>query len=233
MVTQRPATPQTAKTAKTPEGSDSAERVAAGIRTRIMGGELPSGTPLRESTLAADLGVSRNTLREGLRALVAEGLVTQELYKGAVVATITAEQVRDIYRARRVLELQAVNASALRSDAEVGCLATGVVEAEQAATAQRWRDVGTASLHFHQALVGLLASPLCDDFFRLLAAQLRLAWGAARDEREFQCTWPERDRDLYTLLRTGYVAHARGVLSEYLDDSEAQVLAALRTATRS
>ncbi|MGI5490139.1 GntR family transcriptional regulator [Microtetraspora malaysiensis] len=204
--------------------------MASDVRERILAGDLAPGGPLRESLLAGEMAVSRNTLREGLRLLVSEGLVNQELYKGAVVATISADQVRDIYRARRILEPQAVAASALHPDVALIPLEAAVLDGESAVAQRRWRDVGTASLRFHQALVSLLASPLCDEFYRRLSAQLRLAWGEARDEEEFQNAWPERDRDLYELLRQGRVRHAQGVLAVYLDDAERQVLAALRAA---
>lgn len=211
-------------------GLGTAERVAAEVRDRILDGTFAPAGWLRETHLAAELRVSRNTLREGLRLLVAEGLVRQELHRGAVVATIEPAQVRDIYRVRRLLESQAVAVSALRDDDRLDAVGAAVSAVERAAAERRWRDVGTASLRFHQALVSLLDSPLCDDFFRRVSAQLRLAWGAATDEAEFQRQWPERERDLYELVRQGRVEHAQGALATYLDASERLVLATIRAA---
>lgn len=215
------------------DGLGSVERVAAEIRNRILDGTYAPADWLRETHLTAELEVSRNTLREGLRLLVAEGLVRQELHRGAVVATIEPPQVRDIYRVRRLLESQAIAASALRDDEHLEAVEAAVVAVERAARKKQWRDVGTESLRFHQTLVSLLDSPLCDDFFRRVGAQLRLAWGVATDEAEFQHQWPERDRDLYELIRQGQVAHAQGVLATYLDDSERLVLASIRAASAS
>ncbi|MEU9603301.1 GntR family transcriptional regulator [Streptomyces sp. NPDC048057] len=212
------------------EGIASADRVAARIRELILQGELAPGSRLREVQLATLFAISRNTLREGLRLLVTEGLVHQELHRGAVVASIDVAQVRDIYRVRRVIEPQAIAASALLDDARLTALESAVEAVELAAAQKRWRDVGTASLRFHQALVSLLDSPLCDDFFRRLGAMLRLAWGAVGNEAEFERPWPQRDRDLYELIRRGRIDHAQGVLAVYLDDSERLVLAALRSA---
>ncbi|MFE2041364.1 GntR family transcriptional regulator [Streptomyces sp. NPDC059477] len=212
------------------DGIASAERVAARIRELILEGELAPGRRLREVQLAALFAISRNTLREGLRLLVTEGLVHQELHRGAVVASIDAARVRDIYRVRRVIEPQAIAASALRDDARLEALESAVRAVERAAAQKRWRDVGTASLRFHQALVSLLDSPLFDDFFSRLGAMLRLAWGAVSDEVEFERPWPQRDRELYELIRRGRIDHAQGVLAVYLDDSERMVLAVLRGA---
>ncbi|MFE4668834.1 GntR family transcriptional regulator [Streptomyces sp. NPDC056716] len=212
------------------EGIASAERVAARIRELILEGELAPGHRLREVQLAALFAISRNTLREGLRLLVTEGLVHQELHRGAVVASIDAARVRDIYRVRRLIEPQAIAASALRDDARLEALEAAVRAVELAAAQKRWRDVGTASLRFHQALVSLLDSPLVDDFFGRLGALLRLSWGAVGDEVEFERPWPQRDRELYELIRRGRIDHAQGVLAGYLDDSERLVLAVLRGA---
>jgi DNA-binding GntR family transcriptional regulator len=59
----------------------------------------------------AELGVSRNTLREAMRLLAADGLVEVARYRGAVVKTTTAK-VRDIYLVRCTLHLRAVEDSA-------------------------------------------------------------------------------------------------------------------------
>ncbi|MBL8581088.1 MAG: winged helix-turn-helix transcriptional regulator [Rhizobiaceae bacterium] len=60
-------------------------RAADTLRARILAGELPAGTALLESALAASLDISRNTLREALRQLLHEGLIEQALYRGAAV----------------------------------------------------------------------------------------------------------------------------------------------------
>lgn len=212
------------------ESLASAERVAAVLRERILTGELEPDARLREIQLASEFGISRNTLREGLRLLVSEGIVAQEHNRGAVVARIDAERVRDIYRVRRVLESQAIAASPFHDQSRLDGLAEQLEATEAAARRADWRAVGTASLRFHQALVGLLDSPLCERFFAGLAAQLRLSWAAVRDAAEFQRQWPERDRDLFELISTGHIEHASGVLNVYLEDSERLVLAALRSA---
>jgi DNA-binding GntR family transcriptional regulator len=103
-----------------------------------------------------------------------------------------------------------------------------VVAKEGAEDARRWREAGTASLHFHQTLVQVLGSHRLDEFCRTLLAQLRLAWGASWSEEEFQRGWAVRDRELFELLRRGHRTQTVGVLLVYLEDSERQVLDGLR-----
>lgn len=211
-----------------PDGPSTADRIADLLRERILEGELVPGSPLREAAIAAELAVSRNTLREGLRLLTSEGLVVQIQNRGASVKRLTPAEVRDLYRARRALETQAAAESALADVARFADMEAAVVAGERAEQTKSWRAASTASLRFHQALVALLGSRRVDEFFHSLMAQLRLAWAESLDEEEFQRSWAERDRELFELLRTGRRSQGTGALLLYLDDSERQTLDVLR-----
>jgi DNA-binding GntR family transcriptional regulator len=209
---------------------NAADRVADALRDRILEGALRPGSALREAVFSAELAVSRNTLREGLRLLAAEGLVEVTLNKGAAVRTLTAADVRDSYRARRAIEVQAATESAVADQEQFAVMEAAVVASERAAQVRSWRAAGTASMRFHQALVAVLGSYRLDAFFWSLLAQLRLAWAESRDEEWFQGGWAERDRELYELLHRGRRSEGVGALLSYLEDSERQVLDALRRA---
>ena len=70
--------------------------VALVIRNAILEGRLKPGSQLRETHLAADLGVSRAPLREALGLLAEEGLVDKIPYRGAFVAEVTQESIAEI-----------------------------------------------------------------------------------------------------------------------------------------
>ncbi|WP_207462820.1 GntR family transcriptional regulator [Azospirillum sp. SYSU D00513] len=214
------------------EGLASAERAARALREAILSGRLPPGAALREAALAAEIAVSRNTFREALRQLAAEGLVVQQLYKGATVRTVSAEDVRDIYIVRRALEQRAVEESALAPEEKFTALDQAAALVEKETGRADWRAAGTASLRFHQALVDLLGSRKINGFFHGVLAQLRLAFAAAPDEAGFQAPWAERDREIYDLLRAGRRTEASLRLSAYLAESERAVLDAVRGAAR-
>ncbi len=74
------------------------------IRDGILDGRYQSGEELREVTLGKELGVSRTPVREALRQLELEGLVTIIPNKGAYVKGITGKDVQDIYAIRSRLE---------------------------------------------------------------------------------------------------------------------------------
>src|SRR3954453_4729399 len=90
------------------EHASTVDRVAEELRRAVFEGELESGTPLREVALAESLGVSRPPLREALALLVAEGLAPREPHRGVSVASPDPDSVRDVSRARLVLETAGV-----------------------------------------------------------------------------------------------------------------------------
>jgi GntR family transcriptional regulator, trigonelline degradation regulator len=79
-------------------------RVLDNLRQAILEGKLAPGQRLIERELVELTGVSRTSIREALRELAAEGLVTTIPNKGTVVATVTAEEARQLYQVRSALE---------------------------------------------------------------------------------------------------------------------------------
>src|ERR1041385_9317135 len=80
------------------------DKLAAGLQARVLSGELPSGTRLRQEALAEEFGVSRTPVREALRKLQAGGLVELQPHRGAVVRGLSAREIRDAYEVRAELE---------------------------------------------------------------------------------------------------------------------------------
>ena len=95
----------------------SLQNVAAdAIRGRILGGELLPGTRLAEERLSEEMGISRMPVREALRALAAEGMVTLEPRRGASVTLYTDQQVRELVEVRATLEALNAKLAAIRHD---------------------------------------------------------------------------------------------------------------------
>ncbi|MBA2418878.1 MAG: GntR family transcriptional regulator [Nocardioidaceae bacterium] len=213
-------------------GTSTADRVATSLRQEIQEGRLLPGTPLRDQRAAERFGVSRNTIRDALRLLVAEGLVESRLHSGSAVRRLKAHDVRDIYKVRRVVECSAVVFSALATEALLAEVEIAVRRAEEAMARREWGKVGTASLDFHRALVGLSDSARLNAFCGTLLAQLRLAFAVMKDEGSFQLQWIVRDREIAELVLSGRRDEAVHELNRYLDDSEALVVDAVRSQWR-
>lgn len=98
-----------------PLAQRTSEGIARILRAEIFSGRLRPGDPLRERSLAEQLGVSRTPVREALFTLQSEGLVELSPNRGATVRRVDARDVEQIYALRAVLE-----AHAAREAAEVG-----------------------------------------------------------------------------------------------------------------
>jgi len=102
---REPAPPATAKAArKRLKRQTTTDLVAEELRNRIVSGEIAEGEALLQEHLASDLGVSRIPLREALRQLEAEGLVTLTSHRGGVVSILSLDQVRELFEIRTCLE---------------------------------------------------------------------------------------------------------------------------------
>lgn len=80
------------------------EYVLRVLRRAILNGDLRGGSRLVQAELAAMLDVSTTPVREALRDLATEGLVQFDPHRGAIVPELSAEDAREIYEIRRVLE---------------------------------------------------------------------------------------------------------------------------------
>jgi len=99
------------------------------VRQAIIELRLQPGEPLREATMAEQLGVSKTPVREALARLEQEGLVETTSFKGAVVSGYSPTDLREIYELRELLEGAAVRSAAgSASDETLGRLATIVEE---------------------------------------------------------------------------------------------------------
>jgi DNA-binding GntR family transcriptional regulator len=79
-------------------------RAAALIRGMVFDGALLPGEKVRQVELAERIGVSRSPLREALRTLESEGLLSYEMNRGYVVARLEPNDVAELYRMRSLLE---------------------------------------------------------------------------------------------------------------------------------
>ncbi|MEQ4300169.1 GntR family transcriptional regulator [Plantactinospora sp. B6F1] len=204
--------------------ASTAQRVAEVLRVRITEGALLPGTRLSEEMIGAALGVSRNTLRESFRLLMHERLVVHELNRGVFVRVLEVQDVVDIYRVRRVLECAAVRDARNCSAEAVDALEAALVAGEQAAAQQRWFDVGTANMQFHQAIAGLAGSPRIAEIMRQALAEIRLAFHVMAAPQTFHQPYLDRHRELLELIRGGEVERAHAVLDAYLRAAERQLV---------
>lgn len=205
--------------------------IALKLRNAIILGELSPGTSLVESGLCKQYQASRNTIRVALHQLRYEGLADYVLNRGAQVRVLTQSDIHDIYKVRHTLELSAIQNSSFADDRHFSNIDKILIAGEEAVREDRWNAVGTSSLFFHQAIVGLLNSERLDAYFNTILAQLRLIFAMSKNEKWFQGNWLEKDRRIFTHLVAGQRLEAVELMRLYLYDSETHVSNIVRAHT--
>ncbi|WP_374409530.1 GntR family transcriptional regulator [Hydrogenophaga sp.] len=111
------------------------EEVAELLRQRIFNRELEPGSWIDELKIAEEYGISRTPLREALKVLAAEGLVTMKVRRGAYVTEVSEKDLADVYHLLALLESDAASVVAERaSDAQRAELQALHADLEAAAT---------------------------------------------------------------------------------------------------
>nr|WP_282442627.1 MULTISPECIES: GntR family transcriptional regulator [unclassified Micrococcus] len=191
------------------------------VRERIAAAQLAPGTRLGEVALAAELGVSRNSLREAFAALAAERLLVRIPHRGVFVAHPTEADVSEIFRTRRVIEL-----SALRWGSPDRIAVEELAEiARLAADADREpRLLGDVNHRLHAAIVRLLDSRDLEAVMDGVLARLRLAFQPMDVLTDLHPRFAARNRRLAELIADGELESAAEILGPYLDEAEHTVL---------
>lgn len=143
-----------------PEESDVAavqltlvDQVASAIREWIFSGRLAPTERVREELVAEKLKVSRGPVRDALKQLRSEGLVTTERNRGCFVSLLTHEDLNEIYQLRTVLERLAVKSLVERLDsATIDALDQRVKAIKEAASDTDTDALLYADIAFHQEL---------------------------------------------------------------------------------
>ena len=189
--------------------STTAQQIADGLSERILAGAFPPGQPLRESAIAAELKVARNTVREAVRVLELSGLVRHEVNRGAVVIAPTPENVDALYTARERLETAAVSRTPTAEQL------TAIGDAFDAfARATCTSDpslIVEADMAFHRAIVALLESSRLDEFYAELTRELRFyLLVLSLEDREYEnpSALLAEHKAILTALRSGDSARA-------------------------
>jgi DNA-binding GntR family transcriptional regulator len=199
------------------------------LRERILRGDFPDGEPLRQDALADELGVSRIPVREALRQLEAEGLVSFSPHRGAVVSTLSLDEIEELFDLRADIECELLRRSIPHMSNEQFDRAVEVLDAFEdalaAGEAMRW---GPLNWHFHAALyapakrnltMGVLQKlhQHSDRYFRM---QVLLAGGGITASQEH--------RAIATSVRKGDVKTATQLMRAHILGAGQSLLALLR-----
>jgi DNA-binding GntR family transcriptional regulator len=195
-----------------------AARVAAELRSQLAEGVLVPGTRLTEAVVSEELGVSRNTVREAFAELASERLVIRHPNRGVFVARLGADDVRDVYKVRRAIEVSAIRGGG--SPERIAAVRSAVEEGQRAAAANDSEGLGSANQHFHGAIVALAQSERLNTIMSQVLAEMRLFFHRATDDARFHRGYLEDNEKICAALEAGELEHASELLLAYLDRSE-------------
>ncbi|GAB4098069.1 GntR family transcriptional regulator [Sinomonas halotolerans] len=203
--------------------------VAGVLRERISAGKLLPGTKLSEQALAETLRVSRNTLREAFAVLAGEAVVDRIPNRGVFVAAPGPEDVREIYRVRRMIEPAAVLWGDLSAE-DLDAMEAIVARARAAHAEGSIPGMADANQDLHRAVVALAGSPSLTEVMERVLAEMRLVFHAMATIPDFHSHYVERNAGIVADLRAGRRQKAAEDLRGYLGEAEQELLAHLGTA---
>lgn len=157
-------------------------RVTRALRDDIVLGRRLPGSRLVERDIATELGVSRLPVREAIRALVSEGIVTPRPRSWAIVRRFTPKEVEDLAEVRSTVETQLFVFATQRHDA-VGLqgLLDLLERGERAAIAGEIDEAMLLARMFHEYMAVLAGNEMFIELAVVFATRLRLLFGRHED----------------------------------------------------
>jgi len=196
--------------------------VADAIRERILAGEFQPGERLAEERLSEELGVSRMPVREALRALAAEGVVTIEPRRGASVTVYTEQQARELIEVRATLESLNARLAARRHDPKQVAQLQAILEDGNRMTERSdLARIQENNARFHEAIAAIAANSMVMNMVRSLRERTAIIF-AKQSRARVRENWEEHagiaravmsgDAELAGLLATRHVYNAAQML---------------------
>ncbi|MEZ4364673.1 MAG: GntR family transcriptional regulator [Kofleriaceae bacterium] len=195
-----------------------AEQIAARVGDRILDGTLAPGERIVEQEMADEFGVSRGPVRDALWILQRENLVTLLARRGAVVTTLSADEVREIFEIRAGLHELVARRTIARRDPELLALMRAGV-----ARLQRLAELDDDGGRYAETTyrLSILAARQCGNrrLYRTIAA---LSLQTLRYSKLGLASRERRQRSV-RLWRDGLAALERGDLARYLEITRARI----------
>jgi DNA-binding GntR family transcriptional regulator len=190
----------TAKRRLGEEHSPLRDQVVTEIRQAILSGRLKPGERLVEGRLAEELGVSRNPVREAIRALASEGLVEVTARRGAAVATMTEQEARETIELRALLEGQNARLAARRQDKQIiKRIEAALNKGSAAVAAKRFDQLFDLNQLFHRELAAAGQNRVLGELLQKLRERTAMLFSPQDPARQAR-SWEEHAAILRAII---------------------------------
>lgn len=198
------------------------------LRQGILKGELKPGERLMEIHLANKLGVSRTPIREAIRMLELEGLVKMVPRKGAEVARISKQDLRDVLEVRRSLDSLAVSLACSRiTDEEKKTLSQAEDEFERSINTKDATTIAEADVKFHDVILKASKNGRLVQMVNNLAERVyRYRLEYIKDSRNHE-RLIEEHRRIMRYIEAGDAENARNAIEMHIDNQEKNIISQL------
>lgn len=203
-----------------------AEQSLSILRNQILNGDLRPGDAVTEDAMAREIGISRPTMREVLKILVGEGLLTRDATTRILrVTTLTTDEVREIYTARRLLEAAGIDAAASVDDAELRRLEDTLRDMAEAVASNDLYALVQADSRCHSETVAFTHSRYLCDLHDQLMSKLNLTLSLVEStEASDNVEMLRQHQEYCALVLARETEQAKTQLLERLDAAEQLVL---------
>ena len=193
------------------------EQALSALRRAITTGQLPPGTHLVETELSEALQISRGTLREAMRQLQQEGLISAGARGRLSVRHLDAKEIRDIFNVRAALESLAARELASRPDrsADVAALRHAVDEMGKWA-ASNLEDRIEADLRFHRTMCQLSGNETLLHQWSSLEGSIRMSIMFAGVDRAIKNMDAKRHHDIVDAIESGDTDRAAAAVMDHM-----------------
>lgn len=210
---------------RTRRASTTPDLIAESLRDEILRGSIPPGQALRQEELAERFGVSRLPVRDALVRLEAQGLVEVFPNRGAFVVSLSADEVREIYDLRILLEGDAIERAVPMMTADDWRRIDAAHEAsKQSANGPEWAD---GDWQFHRALYLPAGRPRQLAMIDTLRGTVARYWNAYSALPTRTAEWLADHDAILEACRSRAGAAARRRIGDHLRRASALVLARL------
>lgn len=199
-----------------------AEAATSRLRETLFSGEFAAGEEIKDTHIATLYGIARPTARIAVQQLINEGMLVRKTGHSARVRTFYPEEVRDLYRVRKLIELDSIRE--IKKHQKPLNLVTDSLEAFHAIPRGReeWASLAAADAAFHSSVVNSASSPRLQTYFSGISSEIRLVIALLKAQYLNDASLYKEHAALYRILSddTASLEELEQAWTEHLDSAQ-------------